>query len=83
MGSILNPQKYYFFLSSIKKSKGRFLSLVFYVNSCSNLDETTRAVYKENIRLNEALTYHLKETENLEKVSDNIFLLKLVCNTFR
>lgn len=33
----------------------------------SNLDETTRAVYKENIRLNEALHYHLEETKKLEK----------------
>ncbi|XP_065052525.1 basal body-orientation factor 1-like [Rhopilema esculentum] len=41
-----------------------------HAEAVSNLDETTRAVYKENIRLNEALAYHLKETENLEKTKD-------------
>ena len=34
---------------------------------CSNLDETTRSVYKENVRLNEALAYHLEENELLKK----------------
>ena len=37
----------------------------FYVNS--NLDETTKSVYKENVRLSEALTYHMKEGEMLKK----------------
>lgn len=33
----------------------------------SNLDETTRAVYKENVRLNEALAYHLEDNVHLKK----------------
>ena len=34
----------------------------------SNLDETTKSVYKENVRLSEALGYHMKEGEVLKKV---------------
>lgn len=33
----------------------------------SNLDETTRSVYKENVRLNAALDFHLKEGQELKK----------------
>lgn len=33
----------------------------------ANLDETTRAVYKENVRLNEALAYHLEDNVHLKK----------------
>ncbi|CAG5121059.1 unnamed protein product, partial [Candidula unifasciata] len=32
-----------------------------------NLDEATKSVYTENIRLTEALNYHLKEEDNLKK----------------
>lgn len=31
-----------------------------HTEAIANLDETTRSVYKENIRLNEALSYHVK-----------------------
>eukprot|EP00794_Sanderia_malayensis_P017759 gene17759-19532_t len=43
-----------------------------HVEAVSNLDETTKAVYKENIRLNEALAYHLNETKNLEKINGDL-----------
>lgn len=33
------------------------------------LDEASRSVFKENIRLNEALSYHMKEVEELRTVS--------------
>ena len=39
----------------------------FYHFFCSNLDETTKSVYKENVRLSEALNYHMKEGEVLKK----------------
>ena len=42
-----------------------FITLIFFV---SNLDETTRSVYKENVRLNAALDFHLKEGQELKKV---------------
>lgn len=41
-----------------------FFSLIF----GSNLDETTRSVYKENVRLNAALDFHLREGQELKKV---------------
>ncbi|KAF6021921.1 CCDC176 [Bugula neritina] len=33
----------------------------------TNLDETARSIYKENVRLTEALRFHTKEAENLRK----------------
>ncbi|ESO99812.1 hypothetical protein LOTGIDRAFT_205234 [Lottia gigantea] len=33
----------------------------------SNLDESTKNVYKENVRLSEALNYHMKESDLLKK----------------
>ena len=50
-----------------------FFSLIF----GSNLDETTRSVYKENVRLNAALDFHLREGQELKKVC-----LLLHCNLF-
>ncbi len=32
-----------------------------------NLDDTTRSVYKENVRVNEALSYHIAEGTKLKK----------------
>ena len=37
-----------------------------------NLDETTRNVYKENVRVNEVLAYHMAESEQLKKVRDKL-----------
>ena len=34
----------------------------------SNLDETTRSVYKENVRVSEALSYHMDEGEKLKRL---------------
>ncbi|XP_049319983.1 basal body-orientation factor 1 isoform X1 [Astyanax mexicanus] len=34
------------------------------------LDDATRSVFKENVRLNEALGYHLKEVEELRKTNE-------------
>ncbi|XP_036397396.1 basal body-orientation factor 1-like [Megalops cyprinoides] len=33
------------------------------------LDDASRSVFKENIRLNEALSYHMKETEEMRKLT--------------
>jgi len=50
-----------------------------HTEAISNLDETTKSVYKENVRLNEALNYHIKagqdlsqRKEDLEKENDNL-----------
>ena len=37
-----------------------------------NLDETTKSVYKENVRLSEALSYHMKEGELLKKQKERL-----------
>uniref|UniRef100_A0A8D0C2J7 Basal body-orientation factor 1 n=1 Tax=Salvator merianae TaxID=96440 RepID=A0A8D0C2J7_SALMN len=47
----------------------------------AQLDNTGRAVFTENVRLHEALGYHMKETEELQKLKqkleeDNAFLLQ-------
>ncbi|KAM7444118.1 hypothetical protein ABFA07_007291 [Porites harrisoni] len=38
----------------------------------SNLDETTRSVYKENVRLNAALDFHLREGQELKKDKESL-----------
>ena len=36
------------------------------------MDETTKSVYKENVRLTEALNYHMKEGDLLRKERDRL-----------
>ncbi|XP_062252555.1 basal body-orientation factor 1-like [Platichthys flesus] len=36
------------------------------------LDDASRSVFKENVRLNEALKYHIKEAEDLQKLTDSL-----------
>lgn len=36
------------------------------------LDDASHSVFKENVRLNEALKYHMKETENLQKLTASL-----------
>lgn len=36
------------------------------------LDDASRSVFKENIRLNEALKYHMRETEDLQKLTSSL-----------
>uniref|UniRef100_K1QSB4 Basal body-orientation factor 1 n=1 Tax=Magallana gigas TaxID=29159 RepID=K1QSB4_MAGGI len=43
-----------------------------HTEAISNLDETTKSVYKENVRLSEALSYHMKEGEVLKKLRDKL-----------
>lgn len=43
-----------------------------HTEAIANLDETTRSVYKENVRLNEALGYHIKEAEELKAQRDKL-----------
>lgn len=50
-----------------KSSRGHFSSIIL-----RQLDDTSRSVFKENIRLNEALKYHMKETEDLQKLTASL-----------
>jgi len=43
-----------------------------HTEAISNLDETTKSVYKENVRLTEALNYHMKEGDLLRKERDRL-----------
>lgn len=36
------------------------------------LDDASRSVFKENVRLNEALKHHMKETEDLQKLTASL-----------
>ncbi|XP_041809488.1 basal body-orientation factor 1 [Chelmon rostratus] len=36
------------------------------------LDDASRSVFKENVRLNEALKYHMKEAEELQKLTNSL-----------
>ena len=37
-----------------------------------NLDETTRSVYKENVRISEALVIHMQEADKLRAMKDRL-----------
>uniref|UniRef100_A0A3B4Y926 Basal body-orientation factor 1 n=1 Tax=Seriola lalandi dorsalis TaxID=1841481 RepID=A0A3B4Y926_SERLL len=41
-------------------------------NEAIQLDDASRSVFKENVRLNEALKYHVKEAEDLQKLSNSL-----------
>ncbi|KAJ8045051.1 Basal body-orientation factor 1 [Holothuria leucospilota] len=43
-----------------------------HTEAVSKLDETTRSVYKENVRVNEALGYHIKESEELKAAEERL-----------
>ncbi|XP_045186628.2 basal body-orientation factor 1-like [Mercenaria mercenaria] len=43
-----------------------------HTEAIANLDETTKSVYKENVRLSEALSYHMKEGEVLRKQKEKL-----------
>lgn len=43
-----------------------------HTEAISNLDETTKSVYKENVRLSEALNYHMKEGDILKKLKSKL-----------
>lgn len=53
------------FISTVSRSTYH-LTFAFYF---SNLDETTRSVYKENVRVTAALEYHMVESKDLKKVN--------------
>lgn len=43
-----------------------------HTEAITNLDETTKSIYKENVRLNEALNYHVKYGEDLATAKKNL-----------
>lgn len=45
-----------------------------HTEAITNLDETTKSIYKENVRLNEALNYHLKYGDDLTTAKQNLMI---------
>lgn len=43
-----------------------------HTEAISNLDETTKSIYMENVRLNEALNYHVKSAEDLSQTKEKL-----------
>uniref|UniRef100_A0A0B7AKK6 Basal body-orientation factor 1 n=1 Tax=Arion vulgaris TaxID=1028688 RepID=A0A0B7AKK6_9EUPU len=43
-----------------------------HTEAIAKLDETTKSVYKENVRLTESLSYHIKDGESLKKERDRL-----------
>lgn len=43
-----------------------------HTEAVSNLDETTKSIYKENVRLNESLGYHVKSAEDLSVLKEKL-----------
>lgn len=43
-----------------------------HTEAIANLDETTKSVYKENVRVSEALKHHMREGEKLTKERDRL-----------
>ncbi|BFZ07543.1 hypothetical protein BsWGS_10582 [Bradybaena similaris] len=43
-----------------------------HTEAITNLDETTKSVYKENVRLTQSLDYHMKERDALKKERDRL-----------
>ncbi|XP_064623880.1 basal body-orientation factor 1-like [Lineus longissimus] len=43
-----------------------------HTEAIANLDETTRSVYKENVRVSEALNYHMREGDQLKKIKHTL-----------
>lgn len=50
--------------------RSAFFSVLININR--KLDNVSRSVFKENVRLNEALGYHLKEAEELKRIKKTL-----------
>lgn len=59
-------------LSNVAKCMKEYYNKVLLCVFCRNLDETTKSVYKENVRLSEALNYHMKEGDILKKLKSKL-----------
>ena len=60
--------------SSSQHRVSRSISVV-YISSpvpCSNLDERTREVYRENVKMAEALSLHMESEEALRRAKDSL-----------
>uniref|UniRef100_A0A665WZU6 Si:ch211-243o19.4 n=1 Tax=Echeneis naucrates TaxID=173247 RepID=A0A665WZU6_ECHNA len=65
----LNKMEYKFFKEKRQISQW---SICLHCKLFRQLDDASRSVFKENVRLNEALKYHMKEAEDLQKLSASL-----------
>uniref|UniRef100_A0A665WZU1 Basal body-orientation factor 1 n=1 Tax=Echeneis naucrates TaxID=173247 RepID=A0A665WZU1_ECHNA len=70
----LNKMEYKFFKEKVmlKSKKPSKWSICLHCKLFRQLDDASRSVFKENVRLNEALKYHMKEAEDLQKLSASL-----------
>ncbi|KAG7238564.1 hypothetical protein INR49_030837, partial [Caranx melampygus] len=73
----LNKMEYKFFKEKARLEKEAERKIALVVSKAHNeavvqLDDASRSVFKENVRLNEALKYHIKEAEDLQKLSASL-----------
>ncbi|XP_045918561.1 basal body-orientation factor 1 [Micropterus dolomieu] len=70
----LNKTEYRFFKEKARLEREAERTIALVVERAHNeaivqLDDASRSVFKENVRLNEALKYHIKEAEDLQKLT--------------
>ncbi|XP_056250107.1 basal body-orientation factor 1-like [Seriola aureovittata] len=73
----LNKMEGKFFKEKARLEKEAARKIALVVDRAHNeaivqLDDASRSVFKENVRLNEALKYHVKEAEDLQKLSNSL-----------
>ncbi|XP_070697806.1 basal body-orientation factor 1-like [Pempheris klunzingeri] len=73
----LNKMEYRFFKEKARLEREAEQTISVVVEKAHNeavvqLDDASRSVFKENVRLNEALKYHMKEEEDLQKLTNSL-----------
>ncbi|XP_044021744.1 basal body-orientation factor 1 [Siniperca chuatsi] len=73
----LNKMEHRFFKEKARLEREAERTIALVVERAHNeaivqLDDASRSVFKENVRLNEALKYHIKEAEDLQKLINSL-----------
>ncbi|AWP16563.1 putative basal body-orientation factor 1 [Scophthalmus maximus] len=73
----LNKMEYKFFKEKARLEREAERAIAVAVDRAHNeaivqLDDASRSVFKENVRLNEALRHHIKEAEDLQKLTSSL-----------
>ncbi|KAM9842954.1 basal body-orientation factor 1 [Aulostomus maculatus] len=73
----LNEMEYTFFKEKARLEKEAEQTIALVVEKAHNeavvqLDDAARSVFKENVRLNESLKYHIKEAGDLQKLKNSL-----------
>ncbi|XP_029982845.1 basal body-orientation factor 1-like [Sphaeramia orbicularis] len=73
----LNKMEYKFFKEKARLEREAEQTIALVVEKAHNeavvqLDDASRSVFKENVRLNEALKHHTREADELQKLTDSL-----------